>query len=100
MAAFIKQQQQGQRQATVATFAAAMTLQHAPKVLVYSVAGFVFSEWLGLAFAMILAGVLGTKLGLKVLNKTSDQRFAQIFNILLTLLALRLIWQALSGWYE
>ena len=99
-AACIKQQQQGQRQATVATFAAAMTLQHAPKVLVYSVAGFVFSEWWGLAFAMILAGVLGTKLGLKVRNKTSDQRFTQIFNILLTLLALRLIWQALSGWYE
>ncbi|MDY0206963.1 MAG: sulfite exporter TauE/SafE family protein [Pseudomonas sp.] len=96
VAGFIKQQQQGQRQATVATFAAAMTLQHAPKVLVYSAAGFVFQEWLGLALAMILAGVVGTKLGLKVLYKTSDQRFAQVFNILLTLLALRLIWQALS----
>lgn len=95
VAAFIKQQQ-GQRQATVATFAAAMTLQHAPKALVYSAAGFVFHEWLGLALAMVLAGVLGTKLGLKLLYKTSDQRFAQIFNILLTLLALRLIWQALS----
>lgn len=96
VAAFIKQQQQGQRQATVATFAAAMTLQHAPKALVYSAAGFVFHEWLGLALVMVLAGVLGTKLGLKLLYKTSDQRFAQIFNILLTLLALRLIWQALS----
>ena len=74
-----------------------MTLQHAPKALVYSAAGFVFHEWLGLALAMVLAGVLGTKLGLKVLYKVSDQRFAQVFNILLTLLALRLIWQALSS---
>jgi uncharacterized membrane protein YfcA len=97
VAAFIKRQQQGDRQATVATFAAAMTLQHAPKALVYSAAGFVFHEWLGLALAMIIAGVLGTKLGLKVLYKTSDRRFAQIFNILLTVLALRLIWQALSS---
>ncbi|WP_218571796.1 sulfite exporter TauE/SafE family protein [Pseudomonas sp. C27(2019)] len=97
VASFIKQQQQGQRQATVATFAAVMTLQHAPKVLVYSAAGFVFQEWLGLALAMIVAGVLGTKLGLNVLQKTSDQRFAQVFNVLLTLLALRLIWQALSS---
>ena len=97
VAAFIKQQLQGQRQATVATFAAAMTLQHAPKALVYSAAGFVFQEWLGLALAMIIAGVLGTKLGLKVLDKTSDQRFTQIFNILLTLLALRLLWQAFSA---
>ncbi len=95
--AFIKQQQQGLRHATVATFAMAMTLQHAPKLVVYSAAGFVFYEWLGLALLMILAGVLGTKLGLKLFNKTSDQRFAQIFNILLTLLALRLIWQALSS---
>lgn len=98
VASFIKQQQQGQRQATVATFAAVMTLQHAPKALVYSAAGFVFQEWLGLALAMILAGVVGTKLGLNVLHKTSDYHFTQIFNVLLTLLALRLIWQAFSGW--
>ncbi len=98
VASFIKQQQQGQRQAIVATFAAVMTLQHAPKALVYSGAGFVFNEWLGLALAMIIAGVLGTKLGLKVMYKTSDQRFTQVFNLILTLLALRLIWQAFSGW--
>ena len=96
VAAFIKQQQQGQRQAAVATFAAAMTLQHAPKALVYSLAGFVFYEWLGLAVLMISAGVVGTKLGLGVLSQTSDRRFALIFNWLLTALALRLIWQALS----
>ncbi len=96
VAAFIKQQQQGQRQATVATFAAAMTLQHAPKALVYSLAGFVFYDWLGLALLMIIAGVVGTKLGLGVLSQTSDRRFALIFNWLLTALALRLIWQALS----
>ncbi|NLY13035.1 MAG: TSUP family transporter [Gammaproteobacteria bacterium] len=100
VAAFIKQQQQGQRQATVATFAAAMTLQHAPKILVYSVAGFVFYEWLGLALLMILAGVVGTKLGLKVLYASSDQRFALVFNVLLTLLALRLIWQALGAYFS
>lgn len=96
VAAFIKRQQQDQRQATVATFAATMTLQHAPKTLVYTAAGFIFYEWLGLALLMILAGVIGTKLGLGLLEKTSDQRFAKIFNWLLTLLALRLIWQALS----
>ena len=75
-----------------------MTLQHAPKALVYSAAGFVFNEWLGLALAMIVAGILGTKLGLKVLYKISDQRFTQVFNLILTVLALRLIWQAFSAW--
>ena len=99
VAAFIKQQQQGQRQATVATFAATMTLQHAPKALVYSAAGFVFYDWLGLALLMIMAGTIGTKLGLGLLNTISDRRFTHIFNLLLTLLALRLIWQALSEVY-
>lgn len=97
VAAFIKQQQSGERLSTVATFAAAMTLQHAPKAVVYGAAGFVFSEWLGLILLMIGAGMLGTWAGLHLLRRTSDQRFGQIFNVILTLLALRLIWQAASG---
>lgn len=94
VAAFIKQQQAGERLSTVATFAAAMTLQHAPKAIVYGAAGFVFSEWLGLIVLMIGSGVLGTWAGLRILNRLSDQRFGRIFNLLLTLLAVRLIWQA------
>lgn len=94
--AFVLQQQQGRRQATVATFATAMALQHAPKALVYTAAGFIFYEWLGLVLLMILAGAVGTKLGLGLLTTTSDQRFAKIFNGILILLALRLIWQAVS----
>lgn len=97
VSALIKQQQQGRRQATVATIAAAMTLQHAPKALVYSAAGFIFSDWIGLAVLMIVSGAIGTRVGLGLLNKTSDQRFTLIFNGLLTVLALRLIWQAVSS---
>lgn len=96
VAAFIKRQQQGERFATVATFATAMCLQHAPKALIYGAAGFVFADWLGLIFLMVAAGALGTWIGIKLLRKLSDQRFTLLFNVLLTLLALRLIWQALS----
>lgn len=99
VAAFIKQQQAGERLSTVATFAAAMSLQHAPKAIVYGAAGFVFSEWLGLILLMIAAGALGTWAGLHLLKRISDQRFGRLFNLLLTLLALRLIWQAASTWY-
>lgn len=98
VAAFVKQQQRGQRLPTVATFAAAMTLQHAPKALVYGAAGFVFSEWLGLIVLMVAAGALGTWAGLRLLERRSDERFTLVFNILLTGLAARLIWQALAGW--
>lgn len=97
VAAFVKQQQQGERFSTVATFAAAMCLQHAPKAIVYGAAGFVFAEWLGLITLMVAAGALGTWLGLRMLKRLTDRRFTLIFNALLTLLALRLIWQAVAG---
>lgn len=97
VAAFVKQQQNGERFSTVATFAAAMSLQHLPKALVYGAAGFVFMDWLGLMLAMVLAGALGTWLGLHLLKSMSDQRFGLIFNVLLTALAVRLIWQAVAS---
>jgi uncharacterized protein len=97
VAAFIKQQRSDERLSTVATFAAAMSLQHAPKALVYGAAGFAFREWLVLVLLMIAAGTVGTWLGLRLLKRTSDRRFGLIFNSVLTLLALRLIWNALAG---
>lgn len=97
VAAFVKQQQQGERFSTVATFATAMCLQHAPKAIIYGAAGFVFADWLGLILLMIAAGTLGTWAGLHMLKHLTDQRFTLIFNVLLTLLALRLIWQSTLG---
>ena len=98
VAAFVKQQQRGERFSTVATFASAMCLQHAPKAIVYGAAGFVFADWLGLILLMIAAGAIGTWLGLRLLRRMSDRRFTLVFNALLTVLALRLIWQALQSW--
>lgn len=98
VAAFVKQQQRGERFSTVATFASAMCLQHAPKAIVYGAAGFIFADWLGLMLLMIAAGAVGTWLGLRLLRRMSDSRFTLIFNALLTVLALRLIWQALQSW--
>ena len=96
VAAFIKQQQVGERFGTVATFAAAMSLQHGPKAIIYGAAGFAFSDWLGLILLMIAAGAVGTWLGLRMLGRLTNKRFGQVFKIVLTLLAARLIWQALS----
>jgi uncharacterized protein len=93
VAAFVKQVQRD-RFATVATFATAMTLQHAPKALVFGFAGFVFLDWLAFIAAMIVAGLAGTWIGIHLLRHISDRRFALTLNILLTLLALRLLWQA------
>lgn len=99
VAAFVKQIHRD-RFKTVATFAAAMTLQHAPKALVFGVAGFVFSDWLLFILAMIACGFTGTWLGLHVLKSMTNRWFSLAFNLVLTLLALRLLWQAAesAGW--
>lgn len=97
VAAFVKQQQQGDRFRTVANFAAAMSVQHLPKALVFGAAGFVFADWIGLMLLMVTSGALGTWLGLRLLNKISNQKFSLIINTLLTLMALRLIWSALAS---
>lgn len=93
VAAFIKQIHTD-RFRTVATFATAMVLQHAPKALVFTVAGFVFSDWLPFILAMIACGFAGTWIGLHLLRTMSNRWFSLVFNIALTLLALRLLWQA------
>ena len=100
VAAFIKRIHTD-RFKTVATFATAMTLQHAPKALVFGAAGFMFFEWLPFILAMIGCGFAGTWLGLHALNSLSNRKFTLIFNIVLTALAIRLLWQASSsaGWW-
>ena len=95
--AFIKQMYT-QRHVTIATFAAAMTFQHIVKVGVFSYAGVEIIQWLPLLCAMIASGTLGTWLGLKLLSYIPDYQFSRVFDIILTLLAFRLIWQALSLW--
>lgn len=96
VAAFIKARF-SQRLTTVATFAAVMTMQHAPKALVFGAAGFVFKDWWALILAMVSAGLLGTWLGLHGLQRITDQRFQQLFRWVITLLALRLLWVALEA---
>ena len=97
VAAFIRQLNAADRFATVATFAAAMTLQHAPKAVVFGVAGFAFAEWLPLVAAMIASGLVGTWLGVRLLRRLDHRHFDRMFKLLLTLLALRLLWLGFSG---
>ncbi len=93
VAAFIKQLH-SDRFKTVATFAAAMSLQHICKIVVFQNAGFNLIPWLPLLIAMICSGAIGTFIGLKLLRRMSDHNFGRIFKIVLSLMALRLIWQA------
>ncbi len=97
VAAFIKQVFVD-RFRTVATFATAMSLQHVLKVAVFEQAGFPIGAWLPLLACMVISGAIGTWFGLKVLKKMPDKYFHRIFNVILTILAARLIIQAYQLW--
>lgn len=85
------------RLAVVATHAACMVVQHAAKVAAFGVLGFAFTEWLALVVAMLAAGQAGTMVGARILKAMPERVFALSFRILLTLLALRLLWSAWQG---
>lgn len=81
----------------VATFSACMSVQHSLKLAVFGFLGFSFSDWLPLVLSMILTGVAGTWIGLNLLTKISNERFNQVFKVILTLMAVKLLYSALSG---
>ncbi|MBF10132.1 MAG: permease [Cobetia sp.] len=91
VASFIKQGG-GERHAKVATFAACMVAQHLTKAFIFGMAGFLFQEWLPLIVLMIGAGLIGTRLGLRFLDRVSNRHFDGLFKWALSLLALRLAW--------
>jgi uncharacterized membrane protein YfcA len=64
------------------------------KVTVFEVAGFPLEAWLPLLACMVISGAVGTWVGLRLLKRMPDRYFHRIFNIVLTLMALRLIWQS------
>ena len=83
------------RQSTVATQAAFMTWKHGIKIIVFIILGFSFSNYIPLIVGMIIFGVFGTWTGKKILTNINEKSFGRIFNIILTVLALRLIYEGL-----
>ncbi|WP_232364457.1 sulfite exporter TauE/SafE family protein [Salinimonas lutimaris] len=96
VAAFAQRHRYDKLQLT-ATFASCMTFQHALKALVFSLVGFAFWQWLPLVLSMIVTGAAGTWIGLRLLRQLSSAWFIRAFKIVVTLLALRLLWQAMAA---
>ena len=89
--AFLKQIYQT-RMVLIATFALIMSMQHLTKLMVFGLAGFDLMAWLFPVVIMIVTGMAGTWLGLKLSSRLRDNSYQTVFNFVLTFLALRLIW--------
>ena len=84
------------RLAHVATHSACMVAQHLIKVLAFGLLGFAYGPYAGLTAAMIASGFLGTVLGKRVLVKMKDRTFHRVLSVVLTLLALRLLYEGVT----
>jgi uncharacterized membrane protein YfcA len=96
LAPFLSAERLGNRQATIATFAACMSLKHALKVTAFAATGFAFAPWLPFAAAMIASGFAGTVVGRAVVVRLPERAFRIGFRLILSALALRILWQALA----
>jgi uncharacterized membrane protein YfcA len=85
------------RMGHTATHATLMTIQHSLKTITFGFLGFAFSLWAGLIALLILSGFLGTLAGRHVLMRTDEKRFRLALNVVLSLLALRLIYAGVTG---
>lgn len=78
----------------VATIAAYMTSQHLFKVIAFSLMGFAFAPYALLIILMIISGFAGTWVGKQhLLDRINEDKFAKIFKVVVTLLAIKLIVQ-------
>jgi uncharacterized protein len=84
----------------VATHSACMVAQHLIKVIAFGLLGFNYGPYVGLVVVMIASGFLGTVIGKHVLVKMNDTIFHRVLAIVLSLLALRLLYEGvmLLGW--
>jgi uncharacterized membrane protein YfcA len=89
------------RRQYVATHSVFMSLIHGLKVTVFGILGFAVGAYLPLIATMIAAAFLGSLFGRAVLNRLPEAIFRRIFQVVLTLLALRLLYSGIgnSGWF-
>jgi len=78
----------------VATMAALMTTVHLVKIAVFGLLGFAFSSYLLLIAGMVVSVTAGSWFGTQIRRQTPGAFLRLVIKILLTVLALRMIWMA------
>ena len=85
-----------QRHGLVATNAACLSTQHVLKIFAFGYLGFAFAPWVPVLLAMVMSGFLGTWAGSHLLNRLPERTFLVLFKTVITLLAIRLLYAALT----
>jgi len=80
-----------------ATVGALMLTTHVSKLVAFGFVGFAIGPFIPLATAMIAASAAGNWVGKAALSRTPEGRFRLTLQIILTVIALRLLWTAVRG---
>lgn len=80
----------------VSTLAALMAITHMAKMIAFAWVGFALSAYAPLIGAMIAAGMYGNYVGERTLNRMREEWFRTGFKVVMSLLALRLLWVGVS----
>jgi uncharacterized membrane protein YfcA len=82
------------RNGIVATSGMFMSLSHGLKLLAYGIIGFKFSQYSVILAYMVTGALIGSFVGTLLRRQISNRWFSQILKILLTVMALRMIYSA------
>ncbi len=85
------------RRVYIATNSVLMTIVHGLKIVVFGFLGFAFGAYLPLILAMVAAAFLGNVFGLGILERMPEKLFRRIFQIVLTALAIRLLYAGIDN---
>ena len=80
----------------VANHAAVMACQHGLKVVAFTAIGVNLIEYSHELIGLVLGAATGTFVGTKILKRISDNRFRMLLNVVLTILAVRMIYENLQ----
>jgi len=82
------------RREVISTFSAVMGLIHLWKLIAFGLLGVTLAPYLPLMVAMVATAAIGNLAGSRVLNKIPESAFRSIFRVVLTALAIRILWLA------
>ncbi len=83
------------RRQLVATHAMLNASQHLFKVIVFIAMGFAVGKYLLLILLMVASGLAGTAVGSRILTRVPENVFRLVFRLLLSAVAIGLVWRAL-----
>jgi len=80
----------------VATAAVTQVFAHVSKLIAFAADGWNFRDHLGVIAVGIVGVIIGSRIGTQLMGRFSEERLGQLFKIVLTALAVRLLLTALT----